>query len=112
MFRFLLVFCIISFWPQLTWRHAVWAAVVAIATFPLKKLWDWWSERFWLAFKTSFMEAFKKSEGGAAFMKAFYEGRAKKDQEVVREHPELAEVLKCKSCNGNGCDKCGNTGWA
>jgi len=118
-FRFLAALYIISFWPQLTWKHAVWAAVIAVATFPLKKLWDWWTERFWQAFKLSFMASFKKTEGGKEFMKAFYESRAKRDAEAIKEHPELKEMLTCKTCGGTGsppvwtgsfCEDCGGTG--
>src|SRR5271154_1864024 len=97
-FRFFLALYVISFWPQLTWRHALWAAVIAIATFPLKKLWDWWTDRFWQAFKTSFMASFKKTEGGQAFMKNFYQSRAAKDKAILQSHPELKDVLTCKSC--------------
>jgi hypothetical protein len=80
--------------------------------FPLKKLWDWWTDRFWIVFKTSFTAQFKKTPGGQAFYKAFYEGRAKKDIETVKEHPELEPVLHCKECQGKGCEHCGGTGWA
>src|SRR5271163_2779018 len=115
-FRFFLALYVISFWPQLTWRHALWAAVIAIATFPLKKLWDWWADRAWQAFKISFMASFKKSEGGKVFMKSFYEGRAKKDAAILKEHPELKDMLTCKTCGGSGtlfqlpCADCGGTG--
>jgi hypothetical protein len=122
-FRFFLALYVISFWPQLTWRHAVWAAVIAILTFPLKKLWDWWADRFWQAFKLSFMASFKQSESGKQFMKAFYESRAKRDAEAIKAHPELKDMLTCKVCSGSGmanvgnyaadlglCENCGGTG--
>src|SRR5271168_3981597 len=73
---------------HVTWRHAIWAAVIAIATFPLKKLWDWWADRAWQAFKASFMASFKKTEGGQVFLKSFYESRAARDKAAIESHPE------------------------
>lgn len=79
--------------------------------FPLKKIWDWWIERQWTAFWLAFKAAFKSTESGKKWVAAFYEGRAKADIEAVKEHPELAEMLHCKQCQGKGCDNCGGTGW-
>lgn len=112
MFRFLIALYVLTVWPHITLSHVLWAAFVALATFPLKKLWDWWSERFWESFKATFLASFKKTPGGAEFMRAFYESRAKKDAEVAREHPELEKLLHCKECGGKGCEECGGTGWA
>lgn len=117
-FRFFLALYVISIWPQITWKHAIWAALIAVLTFPLKKLWDWWTDKFWEAFKLSFMASFKKTEGGQQFMKAFYEGRAKRDAATLKDHPELKDMLTCKSCVGTGkgilgiCEDCGGTGLA
>jgi len=80
--------------------------------FPLKKIWDWWLERFWTAFWISFKSGFKQTPAGQAFFQEFYKKRAEKDTEIVREHPELAEMLHCKECLGKGCEDCGGTGWA
>lgn len=112
MFRFLVALYIISFWSTLTWKHVLWAALVAILTFPLKKLWDWWIERFWDAFKTSFKAGFKQTPAGQEFFKSFYAKRAEKDIALVKQHPELEPMLHCKICFGKGCEDCGGTGWA
>jgi hypothetical protein len=111
MYRFLLILFILSVWPHVTFKHLLWAAFIALATFPLKKLWDWWAGSFWESFKVSFMESFKKTPGGQEFLKAYHDARAKKDTEIVKEHPELEKLLHCKECQGKGCENCGGTGW-
>jgi hypothetical protein len=130
MWRFIIALYLISVWPHLTLKHVLWAGFIALITWPLKKLWDWWSEKFWASFKLSFMASFEKTEGGSQFMKAFRESRGKKEAEIVKQHPEQTDLLRCKECNGTGikgvmhagfgdmhegdivCNHCGGTGWA
>jgi hypothetical protein len=111
MFRFLLALYILSYWPHITWKHVIWAGVIAIMTYPLKKIWDWWLEEFWTAFWLSFKAGFKQTPGGQEFLKAYHEARAKKDAQIAKEHPELEPLLHCKKCQGKGCEDCGGTGW-
>lgn len=105
----------------------VWAGLGAFAMFPLKALWDWLVARWWAVFWATFKASFKSTAGGKAFMDAFYAGRAKKDVELVAQHPELKDTLQCEKCHGTGnlgtaytaygvgeivCEDCGGTGWA
>jgi len=95
-----------------SYTHWLWAGLGALAMFPLKKLWDWWIERFWTAFWMGFKENFKKTPEGQAWLKQYYEARAAKDAELAKQHPEIEPMLHCKECQGKGCEHCGGTGWA
>jgi hypothetical protein len=118
MFRFLLAFYFISIWPHITWTHVFWAAFIAMISWPLKKLWETFAEKFWGGFKAGVLAQLKKTPEGQQTLSSFFKARADKDQEMVKEHPELKKVLICKTCNGVGsivdeqCDDCGGTGWA
>src|SRR5277367_5393315 len=112
------------------WSHWIYAGLGAFAMFPVRALWDWYIARWWKVFWITFKAGFKQSPAGKTFMDSFYAGRAKKDMEIVAQHPELKDTLQCEKCHGTGvsgkmyagqgdiqagdivCDDCGGTGWA
>ncbi len=96
--------------------HWLWAGLGAVLMFPVKMVWDKRLEKFWTAFWISFKAGFSKSPGGQEFLKSYHESRAQKDKEILQAHPELKDMLTCKSCAGTGkgvldiCADCYGTG--
>jgi hypothetical protein len=87
MFQWILICSVLLMMWHPSW-HWLYAGVIAVLLFPLKKLVEWMEENFWRGFKAGFLKSFKQTEFGKAYMETYEKKKAEQDAKLKAEFPD------------------------